>query len=54
MWLRKTENKKRVNTTHSATLVEYPWGKIICPPTLGNDSAKKAEIYWEHVYKCHA
>lgn len=32
-------------TTHSATLVEYPWGKMICPPTLGNDSAKKAEIY---------
>lgn len=31
--------------THSATLVEYPWGKMICPPTLGNDSAKKAEIY---------
>lgn len=30
--------------THSATLGKYPWGKIICPPTLGRDSAKKAEI----------
>lgn len=44
MWLRKNWNRNWV-ITHSATLAEYPWGKIICPPTLGNDSAKKAEIY---------
>lgn len=45
--VQKSRIRKGVST-HSATFVEYPWGKMICPPTLGNDSAKKAEICIEH------